>query len=671
VPFESQTVSPDNLTDFLAQARERHSFGMSFDKDDRNEAAFDVRFASGDQWDKAAKDQRYKAKRPCLTENRLPVYIAQVVNDGRQNKPAIRVTPMDDGTPETAEYFQGRIRHIEYESDGDIAYDTSREQQVVSGRGYYRVLTEYEKGSTERQQICIRPIENQFSVVEDPAAERYDRTDAEWKFVSCTLSKAAFKRKYPNSEATATNFWNGVENPAPDWIGIGNGDLVQVAEYWVRDGEKVCQYVINGAEILEETEWIGSVIPIIPVWGRYQMIDGKRRTFSLIRNARDPQKLINLYVSNIAEQIAQMPKSPYIAAEGQITGREAEWADANNTPRAVLLYKPVAIGGQVAPPPQRIINEPPIQALAIGLTQAIDAVKAAMGIFDASLGNRSNETSGLAIQRRQKEADNANFHFHDNESRSRKALGRILLELIPKVDAGRDKAPVQTEDGKTQLIPLGVPHRDEKTGNVVMHDLSRGNYGVAISTGPSYTSQRQEAFDMYSQIASADKNFMAVAGDILFRSMDAPGSEQVAERYEKTLPPQLQPQKPGGPQIPPQAQAALAQAQQHMMALNEYAKQLEGKVQELEQAQQAKVIEIEGRKDIERMKIEAQLTVAEVNTKAQMLGERMTLVMDMLKQLNVQAHEAGMQAQQQAHERDQAQMAQEAAQQQPDEQQAA
>jgi hypothetical protein len=601
--------SPDSL-DFMAEARQRFQWAFQSDKEDREKAVEDTTFAAGNgkQWDSAARAARIAARRPVLEWNRLTGFIAQVVNDGRENKPSVKVSAMDGGKTETADFYQSRIRHIEYESDADIAYDTSREQQVTCGRGFYRITTKYLPKSME-QELRVERIENQFSCLCDPAAREYDRSDADWWFVISQISKDEYKRRYGKKRnIVRSNWYSDSNNPATDWVGVGSsGELVQIAEYWLKKHKKrtliqllsgqmvwedessaaavfaqdengdpisrdcdditICQYIIDGVEILDETDWLGTLIPIIPLWGKELVVEGKRQTFSLIRPAKDPQRLVNLYVSNIAEQIAMMPKTPYIVAEGQITNNLIEeWENINSSPRAYVQYKQVAIGGTLAPAPSRVINEPPIQALTIGLNQALDAIKAACNIYDPSLGAKSNETSGIAIQRRQRESDVANFHFHDNEARSRKYAGRILLELIPKIDKGMRSVATRSEDGKTKVVPINQEYTDEETGETQTHDLTAGSeaYTLAVATGPSYTSQRQESFDTWSQVAQADKNFMSIAGDLMFRTSDAPMAEQIADRYEKALPPQLQDAKPGQQQIPPQVQQMIqAMSQQH------------------------------------------------------------------------------------------------------------
>lgn len=628
----------------MLTARLRYTAALAADAIDRAAAEEDVAFVAGDQWRPTALAARKKSKQPILTWNRLPTFVAQVSNTGRENKPAIKTTAMDGGKKETAEFYQGRIRHLEYETDADIAYDTARRQQIVSGRAFIRVSTEYKPGKTMAQIAKIEPIENQFSVLFDPSARKYDRSDADWCFVFSWVSKDTYERTYgKDTAAAARNYFQTDVNPAPDWINIGpNGENIQVAEYWLKshklrklvmlpdlsvcwkdelpedfnmdhvvgdcdkDEVTVTQYVIDGVEPLDETEFLVPYIPIAPLWGESQIVKGRRENYSLVRHVKDAQRLVNLYVSNIAGEIARSSKAPYIVAEGQILGREEEWGSLNDDPRAYIQYKAKDVGGTLIGKPSREVNEPPIQALTLGLNQAIDAMKAGMGIFDSSLGERSNEQSGTAIERRKQQSSITNFHFGDNEARTRKYIGRILLALIPILDKGPKEVATRSEDGKTAMVKVNQPYRDDATGAMMEHSLGEGDYDIAISTGPTNASQREEAFDTYSEIARADKNFMAIAGDLLFRNSDAPGADEIADRYEKMLPPQLKPPDPNGAQKQQQS----AQAIQQLTAQHD---QLMQQVHALSQALEMKQAEQQAKVEIARMQEETKMSVAELD----------------------------------------------------------
>ncbi len=654
---------------FLDEARQRYQFGLDADYVDRNEAELDNKFANASDLDKAQWDEiplrsRRDNHRPVLQWNRIPTYVQQVANDGRQNKPAIKITQGDKGVKETAEFFQGRIRQVEYESSADIAYDTASDQQITSGRGNIRITTEWIPG-TMRQRICIERIENQFSVVFDPAAKKYDRSDAEWVFVISRISKAEHIRLYGEESIVASLDFTSQDNEWPEWIGVGEkADMIQIAEYWVKEYKKrtlcalkdgttawkdslseadymasvalddrskpiereeqdatVRRYVINGAEILEEGDWLGTTIPIVPVWGREAVVQGIRRTYSLIRQAKDPQRGLNLLVSNLMEQLAEMPKTPWQAPLGSIAENHMpDYRDAGHVPKAILFYKQWDEQGRELSRPDRIIAEPPIQAIVVGIREHIDAIKAAMGIYDASLGARSNETTGVAIDQRRKSAEIVNFHFPDNQDRSRKRVGEILIELIPQLDKPGMRVPIRTEDGKTELVPIGQPYIHPKSGKEVVHVLTDGDYGIVVETGPSFASARKEENAHLQELVKAAPELITVIGDQVIRTSDFPGSDEIADRLENWIkaknPGIIREDQDGQPQIPQAVQQKMMQMQQELAQTQAFAQSLHEKLEtkqpELDNAKEIKRMEL----DFEREKLQVtsgtQLSVAEI-----------------------------------------------------------
>lgn len=711
---KTSRIPEAEVSEFLREARERYTFGLEVDRIDREAAQADNQFANAsdldkEQWEKEQKASREKALRPVLQWNRIPTYIQQVVNEGRQNKPSIKIAAGDGGDPKTAEFFQSRIRHIEYEANADTARDTARDQQVTSGRGFIRYGTEYVQGSF-RQRVTIESIENQFSVVWDPASNEYDRSDAEWCFVVERISKDAHERKYGTESIVSRVDFAGSDNPAPEWIGIGdNGKLIQIAQYWRKEyqprtlveigveGEPglpvwkdelpadfqpqhilqereeqedvtICPYVINGAEILDETEWIGSSIPIVPLWGRTATVNGRRETVSLIRNAKDPQRSVNFFVSNIAEQIAMMPKTPWIVPFGAIPAHlEDDWAKAGTEPKGLLYYLAWdADNNRPFPEPKRQVTEPPIVALTQGLAQAIDGIKAAMGIFDPSLGNqRAAEKSGIAIQRLQNTSSITNFHFADNEARSRKREGEILIELIQKIDTVGSNVPVRSEDGKTTLVPIGKPYDDPKTGEPVTHHLTEGDYGVTVAMGKTYQSARQEANERDSNLIQAIPELIWIIGDKYFASDDTPGSEDLAERMKKAIElrtPQLidDPAKKNQ-QIPQAAQQQIAQLTQKLQVTDQFAQslhqKLESKQPELENAVKLKQMDLDFKREelaevsrIALVKAGVQADVTRLEAEIEGIKHERQLAADAEAQASQQQHQQQMAGDQQGHE---------------------
>ncbi len=686
---------------FLDLARDRYQTGLDADQIDRLEAEADNEFAnasdlSKNQWDQIPLASRKENHRPVLQWNRIPTYVQQVVNDGRQNKPAIKISQGDKGEKATAEFFQTRIRQIEYESDADIAYDTARDQQVTSGRGFVRVRTDWKPG-TFQQYLCIERIENQFSVVFDPAAKCYDRSDADWCFVSSNMSDDQFKRAYGEEKFKAFTDWSDGDSYVDGWVTYDKSlRLIRVCEYWEKKFKErvlcllgstglpvwkdtfaeeeyirlkangnitaerteqdasVCRYVIDGSQILEEGDWLGSTIPIVPFWGREAVVNGIRRTYSLIRNAKDPQRLVNLYVSNIAEQIAMMPKAPYEAPVGSIAqNHEKDWQDSGLTAKAILYYKAWDESGRELPRPSRVVSEPPIQALTIGLQQSIDAIKAAMGIYDASLGARSNETSGIAIERRKKSAEIVNFHFPDNESRSRKRIGEILIELIPKLDKPGSTVPTRSEEGKTELVPIGTPYKNPK-GEMVTHNLTDGDYGVVVSTGPTQDSARAEERESLTALITGVPETFWIIGDRWIELSDAPGSEEDADRVRRAI----NMKTPGLIETPEYKQGIPPQAQQQMMAMQQELEVTKQFAQSLHEKLETKQPELDNAVKLKQMDIEFQREKLAVDNTTKVAVEEIKL--GITSDLELLHHEIdllklaqGLNAEKQAQESDQ------------------
>ncbi len=704
------------VDEFLRDAREQYSADRQADQIDREEAEDDNKFANAsdaqqEQWDLAQRQRRIDMMRPVVQWNRIPTFIQQIANASREANPAIKISAGDGGTRETADFFRDRIREIEYECDASIAYDTARDQQITSGRSAIRVSWEYIQGTFDKQ-ICIEPIENQFSVVWDRAAKKYDRSDAERVFVIEWISKARHEREYGEYSTIAQMDFTGTDNPAPGWIGVGpKGELIQRAEYWVKEftprilcwvapegspesaripawkdelpegmeawivSEReeqdvtICQYMINGAEILSETTWIGSSIPIVPLWGRCAVVDGRRRTFSLIRNAKEPQRILNYEVSNLVEEWGQMPKTPWMVPIGAIPAHlEPDWRDIGSVPKGYLLYNAWDSNGRQLPPPKREVTPPAIQAYVVAIQQASDAIKAAMGIFDAAIGARSNETSGIAIERRRHESNVANLHFSGNEARSRKRIGEIIIELIPKIDKPGKSVPIRSEDGKVSLVPIGKPYRHPKTGQEITHNLEAGDYGVTVSTGRSYDSARQESNERYADIIKAVPELMGVMGDLLLRSDDFPASEDAADRLERWIglkSPGLIDEKSDGPPIPPQVQQEMLQLQQKATEMEAFAKKsfedLQAKKPEIESKERMqdkelafKDKELQSKERIELAKLGSKEAVIELQTDTKRIEGQVSREDSARQAAESRAHESEQAEASRQHEADQA-----------------
>lgn len=612
----------------LSEALDRFKKAEEYERENRDLATEDFRFAAGEQWPDEIRREREASDRPCLTFNRLPAFIAQVVGDARQNKPAIKVLPCDSGADvETAEIYNGLIRNIESQSRATQAYITAFENAVTGGVGAFRILTKYASDDSFEQDIRIERITNPFSVYWDPNAREYDKSDANWCFVSEWVTKEAFEQRYPDQTPTDweseykgvdTGYWSlddkvrlaeyWCKKPVKKRIGLINGQVIEVQkgmEQWpfemTREVEtfKVVRYLLSGHAILEgPSDWAGHYIPIVPVFGPEEWIDERIRYRSLIRYAKDPQRQYNYWQSVITEKVALAPKSPWLVTPTMIAGLERFWNAANRENRAYLPYNPDPVVGKPERQQPAYVQAAELQQAA----QAVDDMKATMGLYDASLGAQSNETSGRAIIARQREGDNATYAWIDNLARSIQHAGRILVDLIPRIYDTARIVRVMGEDETAEMVPINYVTPDGQK----IHDLTAGKYDVEIVVGPSYATKRMEAAESMMAFMQAMPQTAQIAGDLLAKSMDWPGADAIAERLKKILPPGIaedsEPQQPPPPdpmQIAEmeekQAKAMKAQAEAEGQQLENAKLQVElsmmtGQVQELVQAEVQRVL---------------------------------------------------------------------------------
>jgi hypothetical protein len=586
------------MDDILKEAKEAFELCVAHEADNRAEALDDIRFARlAEQWPAEVRRRRELDARPCLTINRLPAFIRQVVNDARQNRPAIKVHPADDqGDPEVAQIYDGLIRNIEYTSDADTAYDTALDCAVTSGLGYFRVNTRYCDDDSFDQDIVIQRVANPFSIFGDPHSTAADSADWSVAFVVDTLSRDRFKARYKGAGAID---WDalGYSGLASPWL---EDDRIMAAEYWTRHpvrrqilalssgevvgadvyaankpmfdaagisvigqpreaiGYAVKQHLLTGAEVLQTVDWAGKYIPIVPVFGDEVNIEGRRHLRSLVRDAKDPQRMFNYWRTTSTELVALAPRAPFIGPKGAFKTDADKWATANVENHAFIEYD------GATPPERQGFAGPPAGALQEAVNAA-DDIKAILGLYDASLGAASNETSARAILMRQREGDVSTFHFIDNLSRAIRHAGRILIDLIPHVYSAPRILRVLGPGGEPSTVAVNQPQPPNAQAGAVpkVYDLSLGKYDLTVEAGPSFTTRREEAANQMIELIRVFPQAAPVIGDLLAKNLDWPGADDIAQRLKALLPPQLQ----GDGQAGAPDQAAVAALQQQLAAL--------------------------------------------------------------------------------------------------------
>lgn len=674
--------------DIVKMARDAIEQSYDNDKVNREEAACDLNFLAGNQWPDSVKREREIDGRPMLTINRLPQFVRQITNDIRQADIAIKVRPEDDESdPNLAKIYDGLIRQIQYRSSAKHVYSQAAEHQASCGIGWFRVSTDYADDMAFDQEIFIKGIRNPLSVYCDPAAVAPDRSDAMWIAVTEMIPKESFKERWPkakevdvelpsSSMTTRPFFWSTDETVriAEYWRKVPvtrrlalfqDGSTVDITEFdeWSRqmlppivkerdcDTFKVEMYRVSGSEVLDGPhEWAGKHIPLIPVIGGEFPLEEKTYRYSAIRFARDPQQLYNYYRTAHAELLALQPKAPYLVETDMLADPDvkARWDQAGKKNMPYLPYLPTESGAK----PERLAPPQPSVAMVNEGQLAQDDMKATTGIYDASVGAKSNETSGVAIGRRDEQSDTANYHFIDNLQRSLEHCGRILIDLIPKVYDNERVIRLMPETGSDQeeeAVAINKMVYAENGEPVMLHDLSAASFDIRVTIGKAYATRRMEAADgLFQFVKALPPQHAAVVVDLVAKNIDIPEAEEMAKRLRRTVPAEIlnDPEDPNAP--PPQPDPAQQAAQQAAMmelqkmelenqkiqaeiaradaqlqtqiakgqadiALGEQKLELERRKAELDMAIEAQKLELEReRADLERQKMHHEASMAEV-----------------------------------------------------------
>lgn len=615
-PKDERTASAKSSADLVARVRDRFDKMVEADQNNRTLALEDLRFVNepGAQWDPVMK--KYRGDRPCYEFNELRLKCKRLINDMRANRPQAKIRGYEDSDKKTAEIMEGLGRNIWNCSDGDTIVDLAGEYQVAAGMTCWRVVTDYESDESFDQDIYVEGIKNPFCLYCDPAAKDPLKRDAEDWILTEKISRTSYEAKWPNAEVVD---FGGVQFDSDDDWGDADSEMVRIAEYWYKEpidvelwklrdgrvidaadeaaklvpretiaqkrtvkGHQIMMAIVSGDAVLTSpTVCAGKEHRFVMIYGEQMVIDGRTVWFGLPRFAKDAQRNLNIVQTAALESTAANLQSKWWVTADQSQGLTDSWRRAiqENIPFAVYNADPKSPG-----PPQRMAGpEVPVAMLQLG-QQAHSLINTTTGIFEASQGAPSNEQTGRAILARQQQGEISTFNYQDNMAKGIQRTWEILIDLIPEIYDTERSLRILGSDGAEDYVKVNQVIQDPQTGELVtVHDLNVGRYDVTITTGPNFSTKRQEAAEMYGQLATAFPPLMQVAGDLVAKSWDLPYSDDIAERLKTLLPPPIQQMLNKDKGQSPEVQQAMLQVQQAMQMVQEQGKMVTAAAQELEQ----------------------------------------------------------------------------------------
>lgn len=561
-------MAKDKLSDICNEAVEFLRLCNDANSTNEHTAMEAFRFRGGDQWPTDIQNSRRLDTRPCLTVNKVDTYCRQIENNMRQQRPRAKIEASDAiGSKEVAKVLQGMVRNIEHNRGGvDLALDTAAACQVTGGFGYYRLRADYESENSFDQEIFYERIENPFMVKYDPSSTSPDGSDCKQCLIGIMMNKKEFSKQYPDADTMGfVERWIGAST---DWE---NKDEIFVAEYYkivyqkaklvrLSNGKdyykdelpeanylalkglmimderdsmrgRVKWYKLTCHEVLEERDIPGRFIPVFPVYGNISFVDGKRTYSGIVKNAMDPQRMINFFESAATECVALAPKAKYMIPEGADEGYEVEWQQANISARPGLHYKTKSESGTDIPAPQPIAPAPVPTGLLTMLQNNDQNLRSVIGISDPAQRIEGN-VSGKALVSEQQQTENAVFHFYDNLTRTLRHSSRVIVDWIPYYYSGQRVVRIVGPDDISDTVTINMRNAVGQIEN----DVTAGKYDVVMETGPGYASKQQEALQFMAPLFERNPDLIKVAGDIFFRNMNFHGSDVIADRLAATNP---------------------------------------------------------------------------------------------------------------------------------------
>lgn len=592
-------LSPDER--IIAEAKKRFKRCNDWEAQSQTRFVADMKFANGDpdngwQWPNYLWTQRQddpNGYKPRLTINKTRQHNLLIKNDNKQNKPSIKISPVgSDATFKAAQAWMGIIRHIERTSKATMAYDLASSFQVDGGIGYIRVVTDYIDDDSFDQDIYIKGVKNPLNCYLDPDHQELDGSDSNFGFAFEDVPRDEFLHQYPKMRDKMGNtaVFNDVGQD-----GWWSESRIRVAEYFTRtmkrdrlvlmrnpedDKEVIARWskipkevrdqidddtIIREREILEHQIkwykiacdtiiekpkiWPGRFIPIVPVVGEEVVIDGELDRKGHTRNLKDAQRMYNFWSSSAVEQVALQTKTKWFIPVGSTDNLETYWRAINTNNYPFIPYNAVTEDGNPLPPPTPI--EPPTMAEGFikGMMVAQSEMMMASGQYQSQMGEQGNEVSGKAINARQRQGDTATYHFIDNLATAIRQVGNIILDIAPHIYDTKQIRQILAEDGTINLLEIDPEAQtayseqkreiDGQAAVIAILNPRIGRYWVDADVGPNYATRRQEAWNAFVQITTANRELVTTIGDLMFKNADFPGADIIAERLKRLVPPNV------------------------------------------------------------------------------------------------------------------------------------
>lgn len=489
--------------------------------------------------------------------------------------PSLHSIPVGDGADKlAAEQIDGRFRHIEYQSRAMAHYVRAQTNAARLGVGYLIVRPEYTDRALGYQEPRISCEPDSLKVVFDPWSTDIDGADADFAFLLSSISPKKFEKRWPKFKPS--DFGDTQQSVIED-----NRKSVIIAEQWSKesktremvvyigaDGQETSDTadrfevanaeaggqllvkriykdkydcinwrMMSGTDILEESIYPAEYIGIVPVYGYVGWRDGRMTYCGIPRRARSSQQAYNYHVSEQLAYIATAPRAPYWVSARAAAGHEKLLDRMSVDSRAWMPYNDLDVDGAIASP-SRISPTINIGNHEAGAAQALRDIQASIGMYQANIGARSNETSGVAIDARKEQGEASTAMFPSHMAASLGQVGRIVMQMDAKLTDTPRKHALLGVDGSSGSVQVNPKQQDafRRTPEGVSINPNIGRYGVRVVTGASYTTQRSQTNQAFAEVMRNSPEMAQVVAPFWAQTLDFPGADKFAQAMTAMAP---------------------------------------------------------------------------------------------------------------------------------------
>ena len=682
------------MADALTEAQDLYRESIDAQRDQRQQITEDLAFsdpANPQQWDVDEKRRREGdpgGARPCLVFDQCGQYVSNVAGQVEQQPPAMHALPVTGGDRRVAEQLDGHFRHIEHTSRAQQHYARALTSAARCGVGYLTVRPTFVDRALKWQEPRIGSEGDPLRVVLDPWSVELDGSDATFGGIITPISLREWNKQYKGKDPVS--FGEEDQRRVRD-----ERESVRIAEWWTtRDetvnkiifldikGDEVClseddywqayqrgqvhavkgNYAetmrrvywrkMSGADILETCEVDGKEAPfpadsigLVPVYGYVGWSDGRMTYCGISRRAMSAQRAYNFHMSEARAYMATAPKSPWIVPIRAIAGVEKLWDRASVEQRAYLPYNDQDEIGPIQQP-QRAASAVNLTNHLQGAEQALKDIQASIGMYQASLGAPSNETSGIAIEQRKQQGEASTAHFQSHLAASIGQLGSLCLQMTQRLMDTKRQMRTLSLDGVSSSVTVNPDQAEALTesdqGLTINPNV--GRYDVRVVVGAAYSTQRQQAQEAFTEMMRANPQLGPAIAPLWAQVLDVPHADKLAQVLAAMAPPAVQSILNPEAQNQPTTEALQQRVEQLQQALQEAIQHAQEAQQE---AQEASAALQEKQADAEAKEAETHIRAYDAVTKRlQVMGTTLTpehvaaLVMQTVQQaLTVQPSE--------------------------------